>query len=220
MRRPVSRLGNEDGSVLVIVAIAMTSLILVAAFVIDVANFYSHKRHLQLQADAAALAGAHNLTAAGCSNSLVTTGARTYGGSDSPDGTLIRTQPYNDQLGGTPARKVHILVNSTDYWNGSDTSNSDGTPCDKGYVDIKATESNLPWFFGFGGFVKSINAHARVSLVEQSTSVGALPIAVPNPLPTSAAAIFINEGTGAVLATLGGSSEHRTFVHPWLFGQR
>ena len=201
MRRPLRQLGSEDGSVLVIVAIAMTSLILVAAFVIDVANFYSHKRHLQLQADAAALAGAHNLTAAGCSNSLVTTGARTYGGSDSPDGTLIRTQPYNDQLGGTPARKVHILVNSTDYWNGSDTSNSDGTPCDKGYVDIKATESNLPWFFGFGGFVKSINAHARVSLVQQATSVGTLPIAVPNPLPTSAAAIFINEGTGAILAT-------------------
>jgi hypothetical protein len=201
MRRPVRQLGTEDGSVLVIVAIAMTSLVLVAAFVIDVANFYSHKRHLQLQADAAALAGAHNLTAAGCSNSLITTGARTYGGSDSPDGSLIRTQPYNDQLGGTPASKVHILINSTDYWNGSDTSNSDGTPCDKGYVDIKATESNLPWFFGFGGLVKSINAHARVSLVEQSTANGALPIAVPNPVPTSAAAIFINEATGAVLAT-------------------
>jgi hypothetical protein len=207
MLRPATRLASDDGSVLVIVAIALTSLILVAAFVIDVANFYSHKRHLQLQADAAALAGAHNLTAAGCSNSLVDTGARTYGGSDSPDGTLIRTQAYNDQLGGTPARKVHILVNSTTYWNGGDTSwnsgspSADGSPCAKGYVDIKATESNLPWFFGFGGFVKSINAHARVALVQQSTSVGTLPIAVPNPLPVSAAAIFINEGTGAVLAT-------------------
>lgn len=207
MFRPVTNLGNEHGSVLVIVAIAMTSLILVAAFVVDVANFYSHKRHLQLQADAAALAGAHNLTAAGCSNSLIDAGARAYGGSDSPNGTLIRTQPYNDQLGGTPARKLHILVNSTTYWNGTDTSwnsgdpNADGSPCSTGYVDIKATESNLPWFFGFGGFVKSINAHARVSLVEQSTSVGTLPIAVPNPLPVSAAAIFINEATGAVLAT-------------------
>ena len=197
MLRPVRNLANEDGSVLVIVAVAMTSLILVAAFVIDVANFYSHKRHLQLQADAAALAGAHNLTATGCSNSLITTGARAYGGSDSTHGV----QPYNDQLGGTPSSKIHILVNSTDYWNGSDTSNSDGTPCDKGYVDIKATESNLPWFFGFGGFVKSINAHARVSLVQQRTANGALPIAVPNPVPTSASAIFIDEGTGAVLAT-------------------
>ena len=203
MFRPLSRLANEDGGVLVIVAVAMTSLVLVAAFVVDVANFYSHKRHLQLQADAAALAGAHNLTAAGCSNSLISTGARAYGGSDSPDGTLIRQQPYNDQLGGTPATKVHILINSTDYWNGSDTSFSDGNPCDpdKRYVDIKATESHLPWFFGFGGFVRSINAHARVALVQQSTANGSLPIAVPNPLPTSAAAIFINEGTGAVLAT-------------------
>ncbi len=201
MLRPATHLADENGSVLVIVAVAMTSLVLIAAFVIDVANFYSHKRHLQLQADAAALAGAHNLVAKGCSNALIESGARAYGGSDSPDGTLIRQQPYNDQLGGTPARKVHILVNSTDYWNGSDTSLSDGPPCVKGYVDIKATESNLPWFFGFGGFVRSINAHARVALVEQSTASGTLPIAVPNPLPTSAAAIFINEGTGAVLAT-------------------
>src|SRR6266850_1290221 len=183
MLRRATHLADQDGSVLVIVAVAMTSLVLIAAFVIDVANFYSHKRHLQVQADAAALAGAHNLTAAGCSNSLIDSGARAYGGSDSPDGTLIRQQPYNDQLGGTPATKVHILVNSTDYWNSTtlDTSNSDGTPCAKGYVDIKATESNLPWFFGFGGFVKSINAHARVSLVEQSTANGTLPIAVPNP---------------------------------------
>jgi Putative Flp pilus-assembly TadE/G-like len=207
MLRPATHLADQDGSVLLIVAVAMTSLILVAAFVIDVANFYSHKRHLQLQADAAALAGAHNLSAAGCSNSLIDTGARTYGGSDSPDGTLIRQQPYNDQLGGTAKTKVHILVNSTTYWNGSDTSwnstdpNRDGPPCEKGYVDIKATESHLPWFFGFGGFVKTINAHARVGLFEQSSASGTLPIAVPNPVPTSAAAIFINEGTQAVLAT-------------------
>jgi Putative Flp pilus-assembly TadE/G-like len=207
MLRPATHLADQDGSVLVIVAVAMTSLVLIAAFVIDVANFYSHKRHLQVQADAAALAGAHNLTAAGCSNSLIDSGARAYGGSDSPDGTLIRTQAYNDQLGGTPAKKVHILVNSTTYWDGADTSwnsgdpKADGAPCGTGYVDIKATESNLPWFFGFGGFVKSINAHARVSLFEQSTANGTLPIAVPNPLPTSAAAIFINEATKAVLAT-------------------
>lgn len=192
---------------LVIVAIALTSLVLIAAFVVDAANFYSHKRHLQLQADAAALAGAHNLTAAGCSNSVIDSGARSYGGSDSPDGSLIRQQPYNDQLGGTPTKKVHVLVNSTTYWNGSDTSwnsgdpRADGSPCSTGYVDIKATESNLPWFFGFGGFVQKINAHARVSLVQEATSNGSLPIAVPNPLPVSAAAIFINEATGAVLAT-------------------
>lgn len=198
---PAANFADDRGGVLVIVAVAMTSLVLIAAFVIDIANFYSHKRHLQLQADAAALAGARHLTIGGCSNNLIETGARTYGGSDSPDGVLIRQQPYNDQLGGTPASKVHILVNSENYWDGEDTSFTDGHPCDadKQYIDIKATESNLPWFFGFGGFVRTINAHARVALVQQSTANGTLPIAVPNPLPTSAAAIFINEGTGAIL---------------------
>jgi hypothetical protein len=194
MSGPATELSNEDGGVFVIVALALTALVLTAAFVIDIANFYSHKRHLQLQADAAALAGAHNLSAGGCSaalNSLITTNARTYGGSDSTHGV----QPYNDQVGDTPRERMHILVNSTDYWDGTDTSNNDGQPCDKGFVDIKATESDLPWFFGFGGLVRSINAHARVSLVQQSSANGTLPIAVPNPLPRSAGVIFINEGT-------------------------
>lgn len=39
MLRPARHLADQDGSVLVIVAVAMTSLVLIAAFVIDIANF-------------------------------------------------------------------------------------------------------------------------------------------------------------------------------------
>ena len=55
---------------------------------------------------------------------------------------------------------------------------------------------------GFGGIVSRINAHARVSVLQQGSSNSTLPIAVPNPKPTAAGAIFINEANGAVLGTV------------------
>ena len=202
--RLTSAPSNESGAVLSIFAISITALVMFVAFVVDAANWYEHKRHLQLQADAAALAGAQSFSLASCSNSSIAAQARRYGGSDSPDGSTIRSQPYNDQVGGTSANNVHILVNSSGYYGDAgagDSTDSNGAPCAAGYVDIKATETSLPWFFG-GSLVPKINAHARVSLVQESQANGTLPIAVPNPLPSSAAAIFIDENNGdAVVAT-------------------
>jgi hypothetical protein len=200
---------DERGGVLLITAVALAALVFVVALVVDVANWKEHSRHLQLQADAAALAGAHSLTAGGCSDSLITNDARRYGGSDVDAGGTVRAALYNDQVGGTPADHLHILINSSGYYGDAgagDNTDSNGSPCSAKYVDVKITETNLPWFF-LGGFVGKISAHARVSLLQESSSGGTLPIAVPNPVPTSAAAIFVNEGVNgadgkpAVLAT-------------------
>src|SRR5438132_3475434 len=49
---------EERGSVLVIAALALTAIVLFAAFTIDVGTGFQDERHLQLQADASALAGA------------------------------------------------------------------------------------------------------------------------------------------------------------------
>jgi hypothetical protein len=213
---------EERGGVLLITSVALIALIFVVALVIDVANWKEHARHLQLQADAAALAGAHSLTAGGCSDSLVSNDARRYGGSDVDSSGTVRTALYNDQVGGTPASNMHILINSAGYYGDSgagDNTDPNGSPCTAKYVDVKITETNLPWFFA-GGLVPKLNAHARVGLLQESSSQGTLPIAVPNPVPSSAAAIFVNEGVNdtdgrpTVLATaalsdigLSGSNE-------------
>ncbi len=52
---------NEDGAVLVLVALMMTVLMGFAAFAIDVGFMYNERRSLQNAADAAALAGAQDL---------------------------------------------------------------------------------------------------------------------------------------------------------------
>jgi Putative Flp pilus-assembly TadE/G-like len=197
IRIPVA---GERGAVLVITSVAMFAVVMLAAFVIDLANWYEHKRHLQLQADAAALAGAHSFSFSGCSDSLIRGDAHKYGGSyfDDTLGSVV-TEPYNDQIGGTPASKMHLLINSAAYYGDSgagDYTDTNGAPCAAKYIDVKATETHLPWFFGFGGFVSRINAHARVGIVQEDEANATLPIAVPNPLPTSAAAIFIDEANG------------------------
>jgi hypothetical protein len=199
MSRSQSVLADERGGVLAIVAVALLALVLVVAFVVDVANWKVHKRHLQLQADAAALAAAHSFSLTNCSNPLIRAEAHKYGGPDASGALAL----YNAQVGGTPASKMRILINSDKYYGDAgwgDDTDPNGSPCTAKYVDIKATEVNLPWFIGFGGLVRKINAHARVSVLKQGTSNSTLPIAVPNPLPRSGAAIFINEGTGAILA--------------------
>jgi hypothetical protein len=191
---------DERGAVLTLVAVALLMLVLAVALVLDIANWKVHKRHLQLQADASALAAAGRFTLGACSDPLVRSEAHKYGGPDA-SGVLAL---YNEQVGGTAASKMHILINSAGYFGDAtygDGTDPNGSPCAAKYVDIKATETDLPWFMGFGGIVSRINAHARVSLLQESSANGALPIAVPNPLPTVAAAIFINEANGNVLGS-------------------
>jgi hypothetical protein len=185
-------------------AVSLLVLILFVAFVIDVGNWKEHKRHLQLQADAAALSGAGSLALPVCNDTLVTTATRDYAGTDA---TYLAD--YNDQVasqydGAGLVPNLHILINSLGYYGETGAgNNTGGSPCATGPpnqfcngaqgVDVKATEDDLPWFF-FGGLVPKINAHARACLMQQTSSGNSLPIAVPNPHPKTAAAIFVDYG--------------------------
>ena len=80
---------------LVMVILWLPVLVLMAALVVDVANWFVHKRHLQMQADAAALAAAADWAFPGCDDNAIDARAREYGG-----GT------YNAQIGGTAPSKV------------------------------------------------------------------------------------------------------------------
>lgn len=205
----MQRLRGDDGSVMVMVAVWLPILILVAAFVVDVANWYSHKRHLQLQADAAALAGGGSFGAcfAGSpSSSSILTQATNYAGSsvgylggvNGPAYTASLDPPQNQQIGGTSG-SVHVLYNSSRYYDGATDSSppASGDPCSTMTLDVKTTESNVPLFFGgFWGLitnVPAINARARISLEQVTSQSGMLPIAVPDPTPKFVFATFVDE---------------------------
>ena len=190
---------SERGAALPWFALWLPVLVLFMVFVVDVGHWFEHKRHLQLQADAGALAGGGVFTIP-CSNAAIEDMARKYAGDPNA------TAPYNTQVPPTDPANVHVLINSTAYWNEGGTDYSDGGgPCEAKMVDVKITESDLPLFFripGLFGSVDAINAHARVQIQALSyLGGGALPIAVPDVDPSQAKATFIDEETGAVLAT-------------------
>ena len=210
MSAVVQRLSQERGATLVIFAIWLPVLALFATFVLDVGNWFEHRRHLQTQADAGALAagGQFNSCFGAGGSTPVSNVARQYGGDPSYTGATS----YNAQVGGTNKGAVSLVVNSKTYPNAiSGDPPPDDTveqpPCNAKMVDVKLTEANLPLFFGVfksacGLFVCRIHAHARVDMRAETTRSGMLPVAVPDPGSVTAAAVdYLNEDTGAVLAT-------------------
>jgi hypothetical protein len=197
LRNARVRAREEDGGVLVIVAtwlLGVPVLIVVLILVVDVGNWFLHKRHLQLQADAGALAGGGVFTFP-CSDDPIVNESRRYAGDPGS------AAPYNLQVAPTDQSNIHVLVNSASYWNEGGTDYSDGgPPCSTKFVDLKITEANLPWYFAFN-VVPAINAHARVSIQSLIRARGALPVAVPDIDPKVGRVFFIDEANGTVLAS-------------------
>jgi uncharacterized protein YaiE (UPF0345 family) len=202
-----SRLAVEErGATLVIFALWIPVLLLVAVFVLDVGNWFEHRRHLQMQADAGALAGAGLFNSCFGSSSggsaSITDKARQYAGDPSYAGTV-----FNTQIGGANRGTVRMLVNSKTYPDprGGDPAPDDTVeqpPCSAEMLDVKLSESNLPLFFGLVPglpFVPRIHGHARVEIRSISTSKGALPVGVPDVNPKIGRVEFVNENTGAVI---------------------
>ena len=192
-----TQLSDERGAVLLVVAAAVGALVLIVAIVVDIANWYEHKRHLQTQADAAALAGGSAFQIPGCSDTAIQKAAEQYSGKV----TLLAGTPYNVQVGNTPDAKMHFLLNSVKYYPDGGVNFSDGgTPCATSMVDVKMTETNLPWFLRLA-VVPAINAHARVSMLLANSLKGQLPIGVPDVNPQSGAVIFYDEANPGTLST-------------------
>jgi Flp pilus assembly protein TadG len=200
---------EERGAVLVFVALLAPVAVLFLSFVIDVGNWFDHARHLQTQADAGALAAAEGFQP--CSNPSIYAAAGQYSGASSvttpTGGSVTASSPlYNPQIGGTTQANIHEVINSPTYYN--QPSPVDGTvnasaPCSAGMVDVKVTETNLPWYFNIFNSVPYINAHARVEILQETSARGMEPLAVAQTAPIAAKAYFVNEDKGnEVLASV------------------
>jgi hypothetical protein len=194
-----SRAVEQHGAVLVTVALFMPVALLFFAYVVDSGYSWLHQRHLQVQADAAALAAAEDFQP--CSDANITADAQRYGG--------VGTGAYNQQIPQTTASNIHELINSQTFYGQSspvDTTVSTANPCSALMVDVKMTETNLPWWIGgFKGTpfsVPYINAQARVEVRQETSTSGSLPVAVNDLNPRSAEAYFIDETNGNQLGSV------------------
>jgi hypothetical protein len=203
LRRIGRRLAcDEQGGVLVIVVLCLPVLIGFTGLVIDVGNWFEHRRHLQTQADAAVLAAAGDARFP-CDASVDTA-------------INARIEEYgktrNPQVGGTPAENVEWALNSKRWPDQDGTGDPidntvvEGTPCTAKMIDVKMTEHDLPWFLDATGLVENINVRARVSLFAITRRSGALPVGVPDVNPEAVRVWFVDE-TASPPATISGSSK-------------
>jgi hypothetical protein len=65
-------------------------------------------------------------------------------------------------------------------------------------LDVKMNEINLPWWFKAAN-LPYINAHARISIEQETTGSGFVPLAVSSNSPVAAEAFFVNEDNGTQL---------------------
>lgn len=195
---------REEGSIVVFAALLMPVALLFLSFTVDIGNWWVHKRHLQLQVDAAALAG--GALFGGCfsdpaaANTAIQNEATRFGGAAGSS--------YNGQVGGAIKGTITLLYQSKTYAAGSVPPDDTETqaPCETPSLsfDVKASEAGLPLLFQIPGLsnVTAINAHARVQLKLVEVQEGMLPVAVPDLRFTYVFATFVNEATGASLGTV------------------
>jgi len=200
---------DQRGVMIVLLAVLLPLLLLVGVLSVDIGNWWVHKRHLQTQVDAAALASGPEFV--GCfhdpasSNLAIASRALAYAGDTERPGKFSA-----DSASGTTNLQVQepqdarAVLNSTQYWasgeptDGSTHDNTLGTPCATSFLDVKATDDEVPLLFGLIPFIASPKTHARVEIQDLLSSRGMLPWAVPEIDPRAVVAFFVNEDTGAV----------------------
>jgi hypothetical protein len=163
--RDMTRARHEErGQVIVLGAVMIPVLLLLAALVIDVGNWYTHKRQLQNRADAAAFAAAveYGKNWKACVQTAdpmlkastgqeIADSARQYAGDpDATDyaGDVLPTGPLeNTQIANQS--KLDVAINSTSYDNNTDYSDgapglNNGDPC---YAHTTADSISAPGYW-------------------------------------------------------------------------
>jgi hypothetical protein len=206
------RFREERGAVLITSVLFLALAVLpFMVFVVDVGNWWVHKRHLQLQVDAAVLAGgdlfgecfSNNGGPSPNANQTMQTEANKYSGVNGP-----YPSQYNGQIGGANQGSFPDLLFNNQKWANGEVDPDWGTAafpasadaCTSQVFDVKASEKNLPLFFNsivpFLDVVPWINRHARVQLFQEQVSKGLLPIAVPDTSPSNVFVTLWNMTTG------------------------
>lgn len=179
---------------MVTMAITLPVMVLLVTLVIDVGNWFEHRRHLQMQADSAVLAAAQEVTYP-CDNSAIKARAVQYAGLAPFNGEAA----VNQQIGGTPSGRIASLFNSP-TWSGQgspvDPDVRAGEPCESSMIDLKLTETDLPYFFRLAS-VDHINAHARVEINRANELENFIPISVIDQRWERGEVTFFNESPPA-----------------------
>ncbi len=215
----------ERGQSLVLLAVLLPLILFIAVLSVDVGNWWVHKKRLQTQVDAAALAAGPIFR--GCfrdpptANEQIATEALKYAGDfhngRDPANPGVSPPSLNQQV--QEPGDVFVALNSNNYWQQSNgtvspgtgygldysttTTAPDGKPCSVKFLDVKATDDDVLPLWGriknWRDFPKSVSprTHAKIEARDIEAQSGMLPWAVPEIRPRAMAALFVNENGGA-----------------------
>ena len=173
-----------------LVALLLPIFMVLAAIVLDVGNWYVHKRHLQTMVDAGAFAGATGFV--GCSavtgdplsaNAAIRASALEYAGDTARSASTrnLQVKEWDD---------VRVVLNSDRFWQDGDPADgtglddtldldgdptTPGDPCSARTLDVKATDDDAPLLFGLIPLNVSPKAKARVEIQQIEAQSGMLP---------------------------------------------
>ena len=166
-----------------------------SASCVDVGNWFEHKRHLQIQADAAALAAA--------ASSRVSVRRRADHRQRRPN--TRAAQPTTPQIGGTPPARppAHQLARPTTTRPRRRTRRSSGGPVRRTMIDVKLTETDLPVVLRGPAQACSVHqrARARTRSIRSRRRGRAADRRSRRRTRSRHGVRFVNENTGAVLGS-------------------
>ncbi|HET6616317.1 MAG TPA: pilus assembly protein TadG-related protein [Gemmatimonadota bacterium] len=203
------RFRDERGAVLVMAAVMIPVFLLLTALVVDVGNWFTHKRQLQNRADAAAFAAgieyaeswkqcvqSGDLTLKANTARMIANAARQFAAD--PEATDYAPDPLPSVLWNSEIANqanLDVMINSIDYTDDNDyTDGGTGNvanPCFPHpaddisaaghWTDVKVKERDLPSLFGSVGLPLARNgARARIEIRPAISGHRFLPLAVPN----------------------------------------
>ena len=209
--RSAPRRTAERGQVVIFFALLLPVILGLGSVVVSVGNWYVHKKHLQTLVDAGAFASGQAFT--GCfqdpfgTNGDIAKAALRYAGDPSRDASTENRQFEDPQ-------DTHVVLNSTTYWGGNPgpADNTLGAPCDTKFLDVKATEDQIPLLFRWLPASPSPKSKARIEVHKALGVTGLLPFAVPEVFPQVVAALIVRESSGQIVG--GANLNHNTPANP------
>jgi hypothetical protein len=207
----VPRLSSERGSIFVVAALTMLFLALLAGAVVQVGRWFEHRRHLQVRADAGALAGGQMFNecfdtvkfTAPAAKKDIETWATAYAGFTTADTVAAGAPQENVQIGGGTDPLPSFQSPTYPDGTGNDptspqTGTGDTNECATLALDIKLADNSIPPLFRIFP-LGNVHAHARVQMEQVQATRPTLPLAIPNFDTTNVGVTFVNESDGSEL---------------------
>jgi len=228
MKMGVAALRRDAGSFLVVGAIVLAVFGVVGGALLEVGQWYQHRRALQSQTDAAALSAAQALNACfnidsqfngseSAADDYIESWAANYGGFASAATSQVGS-PYNPQFGkgaSYMAFQDDTFPTATFHTYPSPSAQAtkalgpecflDGNPANTApsnvnlMEDVRTTQAGVPPFFTFSPLA-TVHGWARVQLQAIKSLKPTLPLAVPDVNPKHVAVTFVDNSTGQALS--------------------